>query len=169
VVVENQSYPGLLHRRTVCFVDQSFFVLLDEAIGDAKGMLDLHFQLAMGNARIDAEKKCATTAFEDANVLVYTDPKAPVALQEEEGWFAWEYGLRKPRQAFRYRHEKTAPAAFLTLLVPYRGTDMPHVSAELPATFAVGAEEVTLVVEAFGKAWRLGWNVKQQQAWRQEE
>jgi heparan-sulfate lyase len=178
VAVENQSYPALLHRRTVWFVDKSFFVLLDEAIGDAKGALDLHFQLAVqettpafglgGDAQIDAENKYATTTFEDANVLVWTDPNAPVSLEEEEGWFAWEYGSRKPRKAFRYRHERTAPAAFLTLLVPYRGTDVPEVSATLPGDFEVGADEVTLRVEAFGKTWRIGRNLKKQNAWCEE-
>ena len=188
VAVENQSYPDLLHRRTVWFVDKSFFVLLDEAIGDARGTLDLHFQLAVGDARIDAgnngslrqEPKRslrsptpsaygATTAFEDANVLVWTDPKAPVSLEEEEGWFAWEYGSRKPRKAFRYRHEKKAPAAFLTLLVPYRETDVPRVLAALSEDFEVGAGEVTLHVEAFGKTWRIGRNLKQQKAWCEED
>ena len=165
VAVENQSYADLLHRRTVWFVDKSFFVLLDEAIGDAEGTLDLHFQLAVGDARIDAENKCATTAFEDANILVWADPKTPVSLEEEEGWFAWEYGSRTQRKAFRYRHTRTAPAAFLTLLVPYRGTDVPKVSAALSEDFEVGADKVTLHLEAFGKTWRIGRDLKQQKAW----
>ncbi len=168
VAVENQSYADLLHRRTVWFVDKSFFVLLDEAIGDAEGTLDLHFQLAVGDARIDAENKCATTDFETANVLVWADPTAPLSLEEEEGWFAWEYGSRTPRKAFRYRHTRTAPAAFLTLLVPYRGTDVPKVSAVLPEDFEVGADSVTLRVEAFGKTWRIGRDLKQQKAWCEE-
>ena len=165
VAVENQSYADLLHRRTIWFVDKSFFVLLDEAIGDTEGVLDLHFQLAVGDARIDVENKHVTTAFEDANVLVWADPKVPVSLQEEEGWFAWQYGSRKPRKAFCYSHEKTTPAAFLTLLIPYQGTDVPKVSAELPEGFEVGTDEVTIQVEAFGKTWRVGRDLKRQKAW----
>ncbi|MBC8235450.1 alginate lyase family protein [bacterium] len=176
VAVENQSYPDLLHRRTVWFVDKSFFVLLDEAIGDSKGTLDLHFQLAVGDAQINAENKSVTTAFgrtgcqpvEDANVLVCADPNAPVSLEEEEGWFAWEYGSRKPRKAFRYRHKKIAPAAFLTLLVPYRGTDVPKISATLPEDFQIGGDEVTLNVKAFGKSWRIRRNLEEQKAWCEE-
>ena len=41
LVVENRSYPGLTHRRSVWFVNRRFFVLLDEAIGGAPGQLDL--------------------------------------------------------------------------------------------------------------------------------
>lgn len=165
VVVENPSYEGLTHRRTVWFVDKAFFVLLDEAIGDAEGTLDLHFQVAPGDAWIDAEHKWVTTAFEDANVLLWAAPKAPLSLEVEEGWFAWKYGSRKPRTAFRYRHADTAPAPFLTLLVPYRGTDIPTVSAALSGDFQVGSDRVTVLVEAFGKTWRIGRDLNKQRAW----
>jgi hypothetical protein len=86
-------------------------------------------------------------------------------MQEEEGWFAWQYGSRKPRKAFRYRHEKTAPAEFLTLLVPYRGTDVPKVSAAISRDFEVGADEVTIRVKVFGETWRIGRDLKNQRAW----
>ncbi len=168
VAVENQSYANLLHRRAVWFVDKAFFVLLDEAIGDTEGMLDLHFQLAAGDARINAENRCATTAFEDANVLVWADCETPVFLEEEKGWLACDYGSRTPRTAFRYRHERAAPAAFLTLLVPYRGTDVPKVSAALPEDFEPGADKVTLRVEAFGRNWQVGRDLQQRKAWCEE-
>ncbi len=46
LVVENASYPGLTHRRAVFFVHKKIFVIVDEALGEAVGNLDLHFQLA---------------------------------------------------------------------------------------------------------------------------
>ncbi|MCH8295234.1 alginate lyase family protein [Candidatus Poribacteria bacterium] len=168
LTVENRSYTNLIHRRTVWFVDKSFFVLLDEAIGHVAGELSLHFQLAPGDAQINLEEKWARTTFEDANILVWTEAKSPVSLHEEEGWFAWEYGSRQPRKAFRYQHEKTAPAAFLTLLVPYRGREVPTVSATLREEFEVGADRVALEVEVFGKCWRIGRDLEQQRAWCEE-
>ena len=181
--VENRSYPGLLHRRTVWFVAKQFFVLLDEAIGDARGTLDLHFQLAPGPTRIDAEARSATTAFPDANVLVGTDRQSPVAMEEEEGWFACRYGHREPRTAFRYRHQRGAPAAFLTVIHPYRGSEPPEVSASLPQDFKVGASRVELRVAAATKpaaagaarvpprrnAWRIGRDFNQGTAWCRAE
>ncbi|MHC4406732.1 MAG: alginate lyase family protein, partial [Planctomycetota bacterium] len=110
VTVENASYEGLVHRRTVWLVDGRFFVLLDEAIGNAKGTLDLHFQLAPGEARINTEEHWATTAFDDANVLIWASPEAPVSMHEEEGWWGSKYGHREPRKAFCYRHAASAPA-----------------------------------------------------------
>jgi heparan-sulfate lyase len=156
VTVENPSYPGLVHRRTVWFVDRRFFVLLDEAIGSAAGDLDLHFQLAAGPAMIDSAAHRATTGFADANVLVWQDPRAPVSLHEEEGWHAWKYGHRERRPAFRFRRAGSAPAAFLTVVHPFRGTRRPDVSAALAAGFEVGADRVECAVSADGDAWRIG-------------
>jgi hypothetical protein len=165
VAVENASYPGLVHRRTVWFVEKTFFVVLDEAIGDAPGRLDLHFQLAPGEATIDAAEHRATTALESANVLVWMAPEAPVSMEEEEGWFAWDYGHRKPRKAFTYRHQQTAPAAFLTVVFPYEEKQAPGVSAALPEGFQVGADRVELDLQAEGKSWKLGRDLKSGQAW----
>ena len=165
VVVENPSYPGLIHRRTVWFVAKQFFVLLDEALGDAPGTLDLHFQLAPGDAKLDTTRHTASTTFDDANVLVWMDPDAPVTMEEEEGWFAWKYGHRKPRPAFRYRHAGVAPAAFLTVIYPYRGTGEPTVTAALPESSRPGSERVEIRVKANAKTYHLGRDLKAQQAW----
>lgn len=39
LVTENHHYEGLKHRRTVFFVDGNYFVIVDEAVGDAKVQL----------------------------------------------------------------------------------------------------------------------------------
>jgi hypothetical protein len=165
VAVENESYEGFIHRRTVWFVDKKFFLLLDEAIGEGGGPLDLHFQLAPGDVRIDTQRHWASTAREDANVLIWMDPQAPVSMEEEDGWFAWKYGHRKPRKAVRFRQNKEAPAAFLTVIYPYRGADPPQVAASLPPQLEVGADRVELQVKALGATWTVGRDLKRQQAW----
>ena len=165
VVVENPSYPGLVHRRTVWFVDKTFFVFLDEALGNASGTLDLHFQLAPGDAKLHLAQHRATTTFDDANVLVWMAPDAPVTMEEEEGWFAWKYGHRKPRPAFRYRHAGVAPAYFLTVICPYRGTEAPTPAATLPDGFVPGSDRVEIRVKANAKTYQLGRDLKAEQAW----
>ncbi|MCP4639092.1 MAG: hypothetical protein GY851_01590 [bacterium] len=165
VAVENPSYEGLVHRRTVWFVKGRFFVLLDEAIGDAPGALGLHLQFAPGEVDQVAEGHGLTTRFDDANVLVWQAPDAPITIEEDDGWFAWKYGHRTPRKAFGFRHADTAPAAYLTLLVPYRGTDLPKVTAGLPEGFVVGAERVELNVEVFGESHRVGRDLAEKTAW----
>ncbi len=54
--MENQSYVTLTHRRTVWFVDLVFFVLLDEALGDAADTPDLHFQMGPGDVSGEASR-----------------------------------------------------------------------------------------------------------------
>jgi len=88
-----------------------------------------------------------------------------VSLTQEDGWFAWKYGHRTPRKAVRFRHNNQAPAAYLTLLVPYRGTETPDVSATLPQGFQIGGDRMEFDIEVFGKAYRLGRELEKQKAW----
>lgn len=155
VAVENAAYPGLVHRRTVWFVDRSFFVILDEAVGDAPGTLDLHFQFAPGDVQADAALQRAFTRFDDANVLVVSAAPASVGLEQEEGWTAGEYGSREPRKALRFAHPQAAPAGFLTLVVPYRGKAVPEAAALLAPGFQPGAAVAEIEAKAFGQSWRL--------------
>lgn len=167
VVVENPSYPGLTHRRSIWFVDKRFFVLFDEAIGDAKGDLDLHFQFAPGEVIFDTEHHSAVSKFDDSNVLVWAGSEAPVMLQEEEGWFAWSYGKRVPRKAFRFRHDRTTQPYFITAVVPFEGTETPIVNISAPAQFVPGEDRIELSVKAFGQQWLLGRDLSSGKTWCQ--
>ncbi len=149
LTVENLSYPGLAHRRTVFFVQRRLFVLVDEAIGDARGDIDLHFQLAPGPAHIDPAAKTARTGFPaGANVLVWADARAPVTLEAEEGWFSPEHNRKEPLPAFRYRHAlQAAPARFLTVLAPWRDGDPPVLSAALEGDVGAGGLDIRLAAD----------------------
>lgn len=170
VAVENQSYPTLAHRRTVWFVNKAepgrgFFVLLDEALGDATGQLDLHFQFAPGAITFDPATGRATTTFADANVLVLPDPAPLQTASQSDGWFAWQYGSRTPRPTIRYQIKQQAPAAFLTLLVPYQGETAPAAAATLPVDFAPGQARVELTIAAWGEHWMVGRDLTSGEAW----
>ena len=165
LVVENGSYPGLIHRRSVWFVNRQFFAFLDEGIGNVPGQLDLHFQFAPGDVVFDEVGRRAFTQFDDANVLVQAGANCETCMAEEEGWFAWAYGSRVPRKAFRFALNQQAPTAFLTVVVPYRGIDVPGVVAELSDVFRAGDDRVELAVEAFEKTWTLGRDLSSGEAW----
>ena len=165
LVVENGSYPGLIHRRSVWFVDRRFFVLLDEAIGIAPGQLDLHFQFAPGDVTIDSGGSRAFTRFDDANVLVQAATGSPASMVEETGWFAWEYGYRTPRKAFRFALDSHAPTVFGAVVAPYRGTRTPTVSAETPAGIQAGDDRVEMTVSESGKTWRVGRDLASGEGW----
>lgn len=135
LTVENTSYPGLAHRRTVFFVQRRWFVLMDEALGAATGDIDLHFQLAPGPAVIDPAAKIARSDFADGgNVLVWAARDAAFTLEAEERWFSPRWQAREPLPAFRFRHDRrTGPARFLTVLAPYEGREPPAVAARVVA------------------------------------
>ena len=86
-------------------------------------------------------------------------------MVEETGWFAWEYGHRTPRRAFRFALENQAPAVFLTAIVPYKGTNVPAVSAQLPAALQAGDDGVEFAVDALGTSWTIGRDVASGEAW----
>lgn len=128
--VENYSYEKFIHRRTFWFLGKKsglpFFVILDEAIGDSKGDIELHFPFAPGPVHINKDKKQITTGFHDVNLFIQIDSKQhPLMLEEEEGWYSWIYGERERRTSVRAFHQGKAPAVFVSVLVPYRGTKAP--------------------------------------------
>ena len=51
------------HRRSVFFVDQSYFVIVDEAVGDAKGTVNLNYHLCEGTVNVDGKNHILTTAY----------------------------------------------------------------------------------------------------------
>ncbi|MCC6486776.1 MAG: alginate lyase family protein [Candidatus Hydrogenedentes bacterium] len=163
--VENASYDGLTHRRSVWFVDHAFFVVLDEAIGTAKGTPSLHFQFAPGAIAVNAGKHKVRTGFGDANVLLWMAPAAPVVFEEEDGWFAYEYGKREARKAVRVAATQEAPFTFLTLLIPYEGVTAPEAHAAVTVPHNAGDGRVTIEVRACGNAWRIGRDLETGEAW----
>ena len=171
VCVDNAAYEGLVHRRTIWFVDRRFFVILDEAIGDAAGTLDLHFQFAPGPVVLDVVHNRAYTMFDDANVLVWLAEPAQAVLQGEEGWFAWTYNKRVPRIASRFRLPSTgAPAHALTLVVPFRGGRLPAAEASVDEAsmdegFAAGGRCPKVVVQLGSDRWQLGRDLGAGRAW----
>jgi heparan-sulfate lyase len=125
LVVENQSYQNLAHRRSVFFVDKRYFVIVDEAIGNASGDIDIHFQLAPGggDAVFNRGNLSATSDFKEGwNVLVKTIPQSGIELLEEEGQVSFLYTKKEPRPAFCYRLKKSDEREklhFVTLVIPF--------------------------------------------------
>jgi heparan-sulfate lyase len=158
--VENQSYQLFLHRRTVWFADKAgnmpFFVILDEAISDAEGNLEIHFPMAPGNVEVDNTRSRITTGFDDSNLLVQISGKHPFRLSAEKGWYSPEYGEREARTSVSTLYSGKTPFVFISLLVPYKGTLTPDCKLITdPGSVLAGMNEVRLEVEIGGKRHRL--------------
>lgn len=131
LVVENQSYSKLTHRRTVFFVDQTYFVIVDEAIGEATGDVAVHYQLAEGDVNTENEKRSVQTLFDDGNNLLIKGFAAQdMQLIKEEGWVSYAYRQKKERPAFAFKSIKSdaTPLRFITVITPVNG-NFPSVEA----------------------------------------
>lgn len=152
IVTQNPSYDGLTHRRAVFFVDNSFFVLVDEGFGSAEGTVNLNFKGGNpagtptnldGNANkyvadnlpqtgkentFDSSKPCGMhTEFDDSNNMLFTtfSEKAPSKAEWTTGYFSNKLGERAGRRrVWTIDVEKTAGEnlRFITVIHPFGAT-----------------------------------------------
>lgn len=162
LVVENESYKNLTHRRAVFFVEKKFFVIVDEAFGDGEGDVDLHFQLAPGKAIFDNNKYAVRSDFADGwNVLVQAMNQQGMKLEEEEGQVSFEYTKKEPRPAFRYNVKKQAKETgvrFVTVVAPYKGSQ-PKVSVRIIGQPKIGDRRLDLEVRTNGITKRISYDL----------
>ena len=160
LVVENQSYPDLTHRRAVLFVDKKYFVIVDEAIGGGIGDVDIHFQLAPGKAVFDSTRFSVGSDFNDGwNVLVRSMNQKDMRLQEEEGWVSFVYTKKEPRPAFRYRVPKSNSGGvrFVTVVAPYAGTTPPSIEVRLLGNPTIGDDKIRMKVTVDGASRKISY------------
>lgn len=162
LVVENDSYENLTHRRSVFFVDKKYFVVVDEAIGSATGEIDLHFQLAPAKAVFDHEKFTANSVFgEGWNVYVRTNPQKGLTMQEEEGQVSFRYTIKEPRPAFCYHLRKgTADQniRFVTVVAPWL-KEIPDIQVEPDKSAVAGGRSVSLMINNNGNRREIGYTL----------
>lgn len=135
LVTENPHYAGLKHRRTVFFVDGKYFVIVDEAVGDARGTVNLNYNLCEGQVNIDKKTNTLTSAFDGkSNVKLQCFSEKPVSLKEKEGWRSKSYRQREPRTAVSFDVDKKSPEAvrYITVIYP---TDDAAKAPEFKAKF----------------------------------
>lgn len=151
LVTENPGYTGLTHRRTVFFVDNSYFVLVDEAYGDATGKVNLHYQLAEGKVELDPKTMTAVTDYSgNSNVKLQCFGEKPLTMKEEEGWYSTTYRERKERTALSFNTDKNTQDAsrFITVIYPFADrSEAPALSAAFKnKSFSPSAVEVEIKV-----------------------
>lgn len=148
LVVENESYEQLTHRRAVFFVDKRYFIIVDEAYGSAVGDVDIHFQLAPGAAIFDQDDLAVASDFSEGwNVFVQAKQQENLKLEEELGQVSFVYTKKEERPAFRYRIAKTSAEhsiRIITKIIPFQ---------DEPAELKVHLEEASNVP---GSSIRLG-------------
>lgn len=163
LVTENQSYKDLKHRRSVFFVDQTYFVIVDEAVGDAVGTVNLHWQMNAGKVNIDPKTFTLTSDYgvqSDAKLQCFA-PEG-TTLEEEEGWQATLYLVREKRTAVALNTEKkdAAPVRYITIIYPTKDIKKaPQMTARF-VTPQFDEKELKVEVSLDGKKKTLGYKLK---------
>lgn len=157
LVVENQSYADLKHRRTVFFVEKSFFVVVDEAIGEATGDVAVHYQLSEGKVTVNAKELSVNTLYNDNNnVLVKGFGAKGTSLIEEEGWVSYAYRQKNERPAFSFRtqKEKSEPVRFITVIYPVSTRKLPKIDAVFSSR-SIESNQVSVLLKVNKKKYAL--------------
>ncbi|WP_290541188.1 heparin-sulfate lyase HepC [Alistipes sp.] len=125
LVLENPSYAGLTHRRTIFLVDDKFYVLLDEAYGSAGGTVNLNFNITEGTESqvvYDAAESGFHTAFADGNnLLVRTKASKAGQFVPGQGFVSYNINQTSARKAYQLNLDKRADepvVRYATVLLP---------------------------------------------------
>lgn len=134
LVTENQSYKKLKHRRSVFFVNGSYFVIVDEAVGESKGSVNLNYQMPRGKVNNSREDMTFVTAFEPgSNMKLQCFGPAGMTMKKEEGWLSTEYRKKQKRMnvSFNVKKDSDEPVRYITVICPVKDSaDAPKISAK---------------------------------------
>lgn len=159
LVTENQSYKNLAHRRSVFFVDNSYFVIVDEAIGNARGWVNLNIQMPRGKVENDREDMHFNTVYEDgieSNMKLQVFGPEGMTLKKDEGWVSHDYQKKAKRikAIFNAKKDTPDPVRYITVIVPKRtaGNDVaisarflkPYDGVNMKVQVKVGKKKQTL-------------------------
>ncbi|MFT4094608.1 MAG: heparinase II/III family protein [Niabella sp.] len=151
----NPSYKDLRHQRSVLFIDQKYFLIIDRVTGAAKGTLGTHFQLKEDSKPVidKAYNKVHTTYADGNNLLVQNLNKDKVTMAEEEGKVSYFYMKEQKRPAFAFEKDKTNqhPQTFITILYPFKGEKAPQVILTENAGNDLGKGYLDLTITINGK------------------
>ncbi|WP_163931674.1 alginate lyase family protein [Paraferrimonas sp. SM1919] len=161
VVVDNQSYEDLKHRRSIIFVNKELFVVHDELSGEATGTVRAHYQFVPTTPVFSDNGLTVDSNFADgANLLVKTfdqtasdswfsslfGGESKLKMEQEEGWVSYLMNDKLERPAWAYAIDKTdaKDVAYLTALYPQKGQVSDDVKQALQVTVEKSADGVNV-------------------------
>ena len=166
VVTQNASYSDLTHRRAVYMLDKEFYVVVDEAFGNAASCeVNLSFHLCEGTVVTDDySSSCAYgvhTEFQDGNdMLLRTYSETVSGFVAETGTSSCSYKMNEAydRTFYRVTVDKSSSSdvvRFITVICPSR-------SAEISASFVSGFSESgsSVKVSVNGKEYSLSYTLQ---------
>ena len=160
LVYENQSYTNLNHRRSVFFVDKTFYVIVDEAIGSGTGDVKVRFQIKEGLAKYDFKNNIFSSDFINGpNVQVAAFSNEAVKTIEEDLKVSYSYREELPRKGVAYlmRKNDDQPVTMVSVVYPEEGT-----LSVLDSVCSITKEsdgELSVQLSIKGKDYQLGYSL----------
>ena len=173
VVTENQSYADLTHRRAIYMVDKTFYVIVDEAYGDAAGKtLNLSFHLCEDTAggkgvdvvKIDDASSSyiygAHTEFANNNNMMFkTFSETTEGYKAENGksYYSTKLDTEVARKYYRINVTKKSASdvvRFITVIHPSKDAT---IDAEFKAAYNAKSSSVKVTVN--GTAYDLSYSL----------
>jgi len=148
----NPSYPELKHQRSVLFIDQKYFLIVDKAIGKATGNPGVHWQLKEDSKPVfdKAKNRVYTTYGDENNLLIQSLNTDKITLGEEEGKVSYVYNQEIKRPAFVFEKPKNdvKTQTFVSVVYPFDGIKAPEISIKENAgnDFEKGNINLSLII-----------------------
>ncbi|WP_017259817.1 heparin-sulfate lyase HepC [Pedobacter arcticus] len=149
----NPSYADLDHQRSVLFIDQKYFLIIDNAMGKATGKLDVRFHLKEDAKPVyEVAKNLIYTTYVDGNnLLIQSLNTDKVNLLEEQSKVSYFYRKEQPRPALAFEKQKSddKTQSFVSILYPYNGEKAPQISVKENKgnDYAKGTINLTLTID----------------------
>ena len=141
--VQHEAYDEMTRRRSISFVDEKFFVVVDEVWGPASGRLTLRNCLGAGS--LD-EIAAGNFIYKDGDaglrIVVIGPEGAEVSVDED--WYSEAFRERNRRPVIRMdvtRGQGASVQRFVTVLCPFSGTVAPEVSVKDDTCICVQGKE----------------------------
>lgn len=133
LVTEHPSYPGLTHRRSIFFVNNDYFVIVDEAVGQKKGWVNLNWQMPRGNVPNSREDMTLHSDFDgDSNFMMRCFGPEGMSMKKEPGWQSSAYMKKVQRMhvSFNVKKNGNEPVRYITVIHPKQDAGYETISAK---------------------------------------
>lgn len=151
----NPSYKDLSHQRTFLFIDKTFFVIIDRAIGAATGKLSIRYNLKEDSkATVDSVNNSINTHYADGNnLLIQILNRDKMHAKEEYSFVSYTYQKEIQRPAFAFEKPKSDgnTQGFISILYPYNGHQVPLIKVTENAGNNIGMGKIDITLNINGK------------------
>lgn len=142
--VQHEAYQGLTRRRSIAFVEERFFVVVDEVSGPATGRLILRNGLGAGSVAEDAKGKFIYMDGQVGLRVVVSGPDGN-EISVDKDWYSEAFHEKIERPVIRLDVGRTSGSdlqRFVTVLYPFQGNDSPSISIK-----TIGPEYVIVNID----------------------